>query len=89
MPLKRLLGENRNFDQKAIAILLEAYDGLVAELRLRTIEGRESAARAILQLALGRSDLDVTGLREEAVALMRGASAGVHCSSPGSASPIE
>jgi hypothetical protein len=89
MPLKRILGENRNFDQKAIAILLEAYDGLVAELRLRTIEDRESAARAVLQLALGQTDLDATSLRDEAVVLMRGASAGVRCSSLESASPIE
>ena len=32
MPLKRLLDESRAYNPKAVAILLEAFDALVAEL---------------------------------------------------------
>jgi hypothetical protein len=75
MPLKRILGESRNFDPKAIAIPSEAYDGMVNELGLRTLEDRESAARHIMRLALAQVALDATKLRDEAVALMRSESA--------------
>jgi hypothetical protein len=37
MPLKRLLNESGSFDPKAIAIMLEAYDGVVADLEHRTL----------------------------------------------------
>ena len=35
MPLKRMLDDNRAFDPKAVALLLEAFDDIVAELGLR------------------------------------------------------
>ena len=36
MPLKRMLEEGRSFGPKAVALLLEAFDGIVAELDLRS-----------------------------------------------------
>ena len=60
MPLKRMLGEGRAFDPKAIAILLEAYDGMVSELGLRTTGDQESAAKLIMRVALDQINLDAT-----------------------------
>jgi hypothetical protein len=70
MPLKRLLNENRTFDPKAVAILLEAYDGAVAELGLITLAEKEEAAKIILHLALSQTELDATTLRAGAGALL-------------------
>jgi hypothetical protein len=70
MPLKSMLSESRYFDPETVAVLLEAYDGAVAELGLRTLPEKERAARVILQLALGQTDLDVTKLRAGIAALM-------------------
>lgn len=85
MPLKRMLGESRNFDPKSIAILREAFEGIAAKLGLRSIEEREKAARLIIRLAQGETDLDAGKLRNEAVALLiRCESPLVHSSSPGS-----
>jgi len=44
MPIKRML-EGRNFDPKTAAILVEAFDGIVDELYLRTPAEREKAAK--------------------------------------------
>jgi hypothetical protein len=68
--LKRLLGKSAYFDPKAIAILLEAYDGAVVELGLQTLAEKENAARIVLQLAAGQTDLDATRLRAGVAALM-------------------
>ena len=32
MPLKRMLGKGRSYDPKVVAILMEAFNGVVAEL---------------------------------------------------------
>ena len=46
MPLKRMLEEGRSFGPKAVALLLEAFDGIVAELDLRSApEPRRRAPR--------------------------------------------
>ncbi len=45
------------FGPNAVAILLEAYEGLVAELGLKAIEEKERAAKLILRLAQGQTDL--------------------------------
>jgi hypothetical protein len=70
MPLKRLLNDNRIFDPKAVAILLEAYDGAVAELGMSTLAEKEEAARIILDLAVSQTELDAPALRAGAAALM-------------------
>jgi hypothetical protein len=67
MPLKRLLDESRAFGPKAVAILLEAFDAVVAELDLRTNAEKERAAKIIIRLALGQKDLDAAKLRESAI----------------------
>jgi hypothetical protein len=59
MPLRRLLDQSRVFDAKQIAVILEAFEGVVAELDLQT--GAE---------ATGQANLDAAKLRDGAVALM-------------------
>jgi hypothetical protein len=70
MPLKRVLGASRNFHPDSVAILLEAYNGLVAELGLRTAAEKERAAGIILRLAQAQTELDVTKLRDAAADAM-------------------
>jgi hypothetical protein len=70
MPIRRMLDE-RNFDPKAAAILVEALNEIVDELDLRTPAEREKAARIVIELAAGKATLDVARLRVEAVDLMR------------------
>jgi hypothetical protein len=43
----------RNFDPKAVAVLTEAFDGVVAELALQAPAERARAAKLIIRLALG------------------------------------
>jgi hypothetical protein len=71
MPLKRLLDESGSFDPKAVAIMLEAYDGVVAELGLQATDEREKAARLVMQLARSRVDLDTASLRSGVTDLIR------------------
>ena len=78
MPLKRMLDKSRNFDPKAVAILLEAFGAVVSEFDLRTVTARERAAKLIIRLALGQTDLDAEKLRDSALTLMRNKSATRH-----------
>ena len=71
MPLKRLLDESGSFDPKAIAIMVEAYDGVVADLGLRAADQREKAARLVMQLARSRMELDTASLRSSVTDLFR------------------
>ncbi len=71
MPLKRLLDESRAFDPKAVAILLEAFNAVVAELDLRTGTDRERAARIIIRLALSQRNLDAATIRDQAIIAVR------------------
>jgi hypothetical protein len=75
MPLKLILAKSGTFDPKSVAILLEAFDGVVAELALREPAKKEKAAKLIIRLALGQTDLDAEILRNRAVVLMRNESA--------------
>ena len=71
MPLKRMLGDNRTFDPKAVALLLEAFDEIVADLDLRLEADREKAAKIVMRLAHGQKELDAVKIRAEVVRLMR------------------
>ena len=71
MPLKRMLDDNRTFDPKAVAILLEAFNDIVVALDLRTDADREKAAKIVIRLAHGQTDFDEVKIRDEAVRLMR------------------
>jgi hypothetical protein len=71
MPLKQMLDDNRTFGPKAVAVLLEAFDGVVAELELRTRADKEKAAKIVIRLALGQNNLDAAKLRDQAVAAVR------------------
>ena len=70
MSLKRMLNQSRSFDPKAVAILLEAYNGLVGELGLRATAEKERAAKLIVELAQDQTDLDAVKLRDRVAALM-------------------
>ena len=70
MPIKRML-EGRNFDPKAAAILVKAFNGVVTDLDLRTVADRERAAKTVIGLAASQTVLDVEKLRAEAASLMR------------------
>jgi hypothetical protein len=70
MPLRRMLGQSRAFHPKSVAILLEAYDSLVADLGLRTLAEKEKAAGIILHLAQEQTELDPAKLRDAAADVM-------------------
>ena len=70
MPLKRML-EGRNFSPKSAAILVEAFNGVIADLELRTVADRERAAKIVIGLGASQAVLDVDKLRDEAAGLMR------------------
>ena len=66
-----MLDEGRVFDPKAIAILVKAFNNVVAELDLQTLTDRERAAKIIMRVGLGQTVLDAVKLREVAIARMR------------------
>ena len=76
MPLKQMLNDNRTFDPKAVALLLEAFDEIVADLDLRTAADREKAAKIVMRLAHSLTQLDATKIGAETVRLMRKEGAG-------------
>jgi len=57
--------------RKPNAILLKAFDEVVAELGLRTNADKEKAAKIIIRLALGQENLDAARLRDRAVIAVR------------------
>ena len=65
MPLRRMM-EGRNFEPKAAAVLVEAFNEIIDELDLRTLSDRERAARIVIELAASKPTLDVAKLRDEA-----------------------
>jgi hypothetical protein len=76
LPLKRMLNDNRTFDPKAVALLLKAFDEIVAALDLRSDADREKAAKIVMRLAHGQTELDAGKIRAEVVRLMRKEGAG-------------
>ena len=70
MPLKRMLGKGRSYDPKAVAILMEAFNGVVAELELRKPAEREEAAKLIIRVAHAQPDPDAAKLRSSVIKLM-------------------
>ena len=71
MPLKRMLNDSRAFEPKAVALLLETFDEIVADLDLRIDADREKAAKIVMRLAHGQKELDSAKIRAEVVRLMR------------------
>ena len=72
LPLKQMLNDNRTFDPKAVALLLEVFDEIVADLDLRADADREKAAKIVMRLAHGQKELDAAKIRAEVVRLMKG-----------------
>jgi hypothetical protein len=70
MPIRRML-EGGVFDPKATALLLEVFDDIVAELDLRNVADREKAAKIVLRLAHGQTNVHTAKIRTEVVRLMR------------------
>ena len=71
MPLKRMLNDNRTFEPKAVALLLKAFDEIVADLDLRTEADREKAAKIVMRLAHSQTEIDGAKIRAEVVRRMR------------------
>jgi hypothetical protein len=71
LPLKRMLGDNRSFEPKAVALLLEAFDEIVADLDLRIDADRKKAAKIVMRFAHGQTELDAAKIRAEVIRLMR------------------
>jgi hypothetical protein len=61
MPLKRMLADNRSFDPKAVALLLEAFEAY-----------REKVAKIVMRLAHGQTEIDPGKIRAEADAQAAG-----------------
>ena len=70
MPIRRML-EGRSFNSKTAATLVKAFNGVVAELSLRTPAEKERAAKIVIGLAAGQTAVDPAKLRDEAASLMR------------------
>ena len=68
--LGRML-KGRNFEPKAAAVLVEAFNEIIDELDLRTPAERVKAAKIVIELAASKPTLDVAKLRDEAVDLIR------------------
>jgi hypothetical protein len=81
MPLRRML-EGRNFDPKAAAVIVEAFNEIIDELNLRADADRERAARVVIDLAQARTTLDAAELRNDAVPLIREERVGAHGLNP-------
>jgi hypothetical protein len=71
-----MLEDSRTFDPKAVALLLEAFDEIVADLDLRISADREKAAKIVMRLAHGQTEIDGAKIRPEVVRLMRRAGRG-------------
>jgi hypothetical protein len=70
MPIRRML-EGGTFDPQAVEILVEAFNGVAVDLKLRVLADRERAATIVIELARGRPTLDAAELRDNAVRLMQ------------------
>ena len=66
-----MLNDNRTFEPKAVALLLESFDEIVADLDLRIEADREKAAKIVMRLAHGQAELDAAKIRAEVIRLMR------------------
>jgi hypothetical protein len=75
MPIRRML-EGGVFDQTVTALLSEVFDEIVSDLDLRNDADREKAAKIVIRLAQGQTDLDAAKIRAEVVRLMRKGGAG-------------
>jgi hypothetical protein len=63
--------EAGTFDPKTVALLIEAFDAIVAELDLRASADKERAAKIIIRLALAQKSLDLARLRDRAIIAVR------------------
>ena len=70
MPIRRML-EGGTFEPKAAALLIEAFNSVVAELDLRAGADKERAAKIIIRLALGQGRLDAAKIRDQAIIQVR------------------
>ena len=70
--------EGRSFDPKAVAVLLEAFRGVVVELGLREPAEQEMAAKCVIRVARDQTDLDAVRLRDGAISSMVSEGKAVH-----------
>jgi hypothetical protein len=67
MPMLSLL-ESGSFDPTCVAVLVETFNGVVAELRLQTPAERKRAAKVVIRLARDQTHLDAAKLHTAALA---------------------
>jgi hypothetical protein len=74
MPLQFMLSKARggSFDPHSVSIMLEAFEGVVADLHLSEISERETAARLIIELATDQKDLNAASLRDRVATIVAG-----------------
>jgi hypothetical protein len=59
------------FEPKAAAILVEAFNAVVAELDLRTNAEKERAAKIVIRLAHGQQTFGAAKIRDQAIIAVR------------------
>jgi hypothetical protein len=67
MPMLSLL-ERGSFDPKSVAVLVETFNGVVAELRLQTPAERKRAAKVVIRLARDQTRLEAANLHAAVLA---------------------
>ena len=70
MPIRRML-EGGTFEPKAAALLIEAFNAVVAELDLRAGADKERAAKIIIRLAHAQRSLNAAKIRDQAIIEVR------------------
>ena len=70
MPIRRML-EGGTFEPKTAALLIDAFNSVVAEFDLRAGADKERAANIIIRLALGQGRVDAAKIRDQAIIEVR------------------
>ena len=70
MPIRRML-EGGTFERKTAALLIDAFNSVVAEFDLRAGADKERAANIIIRLALGQGRVDAAKIRDQAIIEVR------------------
>ena len=70
MPIRRML-EGGTFEPKAAALLIEAFNTVVAELDLRAGADKELVAKIIIRLAHAQQSIDAAKIRDQAIIQVR------------------
>jgi hypothetical protein len=70
MPIRRML-EGGTFEPKTAALLIDAFNSVVAEFDLRAGADKERAAKIIIRLAHAQRSLNAAKIRDQAIIEVR------------------